>query len=655
MGGPEVQLVARVAVDVPLAHLDRPFDYLVPETLAERARVGARVRVRFAGRLRTGYLLELAAGSERDDLLPLQAVVSSEPVLHPGVARLVRAVADHYAGGFADVVRLAVPPRHGLTESAAPPAHPDPLPLTSGPATLSEYRWGPAFSAALAAGRSPRAAWTVVPSGDEVGDWVGGLVEAAAATLASGRGALLLVPDADQLARLTQRCDDLFGRGSHVSLSADLGPAARYRAFLAVSRGAVRLVLGTRAAAFAPVADLGLVALWDDGNDAFAEARAPYPHAREVAVLRAHLDGCGLLLAAHSRTAEVQRLVERSWLVPIQRTPAQARHAAARVSVAAATEAALVRDPVAQTARLPHEVFQVVRNALAAGPVLIQVPRAGYLPVWVCRNCGETARCSSCRHPLAQLGDGDRRLGCPWCGPLTGQWRCPHCRGGGLRTPAIGVVRTAEEFGKAFPHTVVLHSAADRRLDAVDDRPAIVLATPGAEPRARFGYAAAVLLDTAAMLARPDLRAAEEALRRWLAVTALVRGGDEGGTVMVVGEPGERAIQALVRLDPVGFAERELADRRAAGFPPAHKLVALEGAESTLIDALTLLGPVAGVEILGPFPVPGAVDDQARATLRCPLSDAADLLSRLRTLQSVRAARKAEGSLRVRVDPQVVG
>lgn len=637
------QRVARVAVDMPLAHLDRPFDYLVPDALAADAVIGARVRVRFAGRLRGGFILDLADSSERDDLLSLHAVVSAEPVLHPEVARLVRAVADHYAGGFADVVRLAVPPRHGITEAAAPTLHPSCAPAT-GAVSLASYRWGPAFRSALEAGLSPRAAWTVVPNGDDVGDWVGGLVEAAAATLASGRGVLLLVPDADDLDRLSRRCDEVFGRGSHVSLSADLGPAARYRSFLAASRGAVRLVLGTRAAAFAPVAELGLIALWDDGNDAYAEPHAPYPHARDVAVLRAHLAGCGLLLAAHSRTAEVQRLVERSWLAPIQASPAEARHASARVSVAAP-----------QTGRLPHEVFEVIRTGLAAGPVLVQVPRAGYLPVWVCRRCSETARCPGCRQPLAQWNEGDRRLSCPWCGPVTGEWRCPHCRGSGLRTPTVGVVRTAEEFGKAFPQTAVLHSAADHRVAGVDDRPTIVLATPGAEPPARFGYAAAVLLDTRAMLSRPDLRAAEEALRRWLAVTALVRSGDEGGTVLVVGEPGERAVQALVRLDPVGFAERELADRRDAGFPPAHKLVVLEGSEGTLIDALSLVGPVNGVEGIGPFPVPGGSDDQARVTLRCALREAPELLARVRTLQSVRAARKTEGIMRVRVDPQVIG
>jgi primosomal protein N' (replication factor Y) len=92
----------------------------------------------------------------------------------------------------------------------------------------------------------------------------------------------------------------------------------------------------------------------------------------------------------------------------------------------------------------------------------------------------------------------------------------------------------------------------------VADLPGIVVATPGAEPAAAGGYAGAVLLDTPLLLLRRDLRAAEEAIRRWLNVVALVRSGADGGSVIAVGESSGRALQALVRIDPAGFAAREL-------------------------------------------------------------------------------------------------
>ena len=89
----------------------------------------------------------------------------------------------------------------------------------------------------------------------------------------------MVVPDARDLDRLDTAVTAVLGPGQHAALHASLGPAERYRRFLRVRRGQVRVVLGTRAAAFAPRRELGLVAIWDDGDDLHAEPRAPYPHA----------------------------------------------------------------------------------------------------------------------------------------------------------------------------------------------------------------------------------------------------------------------------------------------------------------------------------------------------------------------------------------
>ena len=113
--------VARVAVDISLAHLDRPFDYLVPASMDEAAGPGCRVRVRFAGQLVDGYLLERTQTSEHQGKLArLERVTSPEPVLTPEIFDLARVVADRYAGTLADVLRLAIPPRHAAAERETP-------------------------------------------------------------------------------------------------------------------------------------------------------------------------------------------------------------------------------------------------------------------------------------------------------------------------------------------------------------------------------------------------------------------------------------------------------------------------------------------------------------------------------------------------------
>jgi primosomal protein N' (replication factor Y) len=189
-----------------------------------------------------------------------------------------------------------------------------------------------------------------------------------------------------------------------------------------------------------------------------------------------------------------------------------------------------------------------------------------------------------------------------------------------------------------------------------------VVTTPGAEPQAAGGYAGAVLLDTGLLLLRQDLRAAEEALRRWLNVVALVRSGADGGSVIAVGESSSRALQGLVRVDPGGFAARELSERAAAHFPPAATLITVEGPSEALQEFAALIEPAAPVEKLGPVdldPLEPRADDAApvlqRLMLRAPTSAGAKLVRAAKEAAAIRSARKStSGPLRIRVNPMTV-
>lgn len=646
--------VARVAVDVPLPHLDRTFDYLVPAGKADSAVPGVRVRVRFAGQLVDGFVLDRADESGHDGKLAfVERVVSAEPVLAPEIAELAREVADRYAGTLADVLRLAVPPRHARVEAeaAAEPVAPPEAP-EAGP--WEAYPTGPQYLAALAAGHAPRAVWTALPGPDH---WPAAVATAVRAALAAGRGAVVVAPDGRDVARLDAALTEALGPGRHVALTAGLGPAERYRRWLAVRRGAVRAVVGTRAAQFAPVAGLGLVVLWDDGDDTHAEKHAPYPHAREVLALRAHRTGAAALFGAFARTAETTRLIATGWAGPLHADRATVRARAARVRPAG-DDAELARDAAARSARLPSIALRAAREGLATGPVLIQVPRRGYLPALACARCRAPARCPECRGPLS-LRSAHAVPYCRWCGHLAGDRRCPSCGATGVRAIVVGARRTAEELGRAFPSVPVRTSGRDGVLDRVDGSPALVVSTPGAEPVAEGGYAAALLLDGWVLVGRPDLRAAEEALRRWMNAAALVRPAGAGGQVVVLAEAALPVVQALVRWDPVTYAEREMAERTELAFPPAARMAALTGTPEAVRDLLAHTELPPGADVLGPVPAeptarrgeddPGGPSE--RALIRVPPPEGTALARALRAAQGVRSARKAADPVRVRVDP----
>lgn len=693
--GDVVLPIASVALDVPLAHLDRPFDYLVPPQMSPAAQVGVRVRVRFAGKAVGGYVVARSAVSAHAGrLTPLGAVVSAEPVLSPDVLRLARHVADRCAGTLADVLRLAVPPRHARVEAEpvpaptppaiptlTPPATPPATPTaTAAASTWEAYAGGTALVRRLGARESPRAAVAALP-----GTGPALVAAAVAATVAAGRGALVVVPDGRDVAAFSAGLTSVLGAGLVTELTADLGPAQRYRSWLAVRRGTARVVVGTRAAAFAPVADLGLVVCWDDGDDLHAEPRAPHPHTRDVLVRRS-VDGAALLLAGHVVTPEAVALARDGFLAVLAPDRARTRAVVPRV-VVAGDDREMARDAAARMARLPALVLRTVRAALPAGPVLVQVPRAGYLPVLACERCRHPAACGHCAGPLAVPATG-AVASCRWCARPAAAWTCAECGAHRFRSRRVGSARTAEELARAFPGAAVLQSAAVRVADAseggavgargrraggvrasVPDRPALVVATPGAEPVTERGYAAAVLLDGDVLLARPELAATQEALRRWVNAAALVR---TGGTVVLVADAGHRAAQALVRWDPVGAAEAELDDRVSTALPPASVVVELVGAAADAADLVARAHLPGTAEVLGPVPVVAARPTTAgsppeptgtdgavagpvvRLLVRDRRGRGAALTHALSGAQAARTARKL-GHVRMRVDPVDLG
>ena len=643
--------VASVVVDTGLAHLDRPFEYSVPASLQDTAVPGARVKVRFSGQDLDGFVVGRKASAEHDGrLAPLRRVVSPEPVLTPALLALAREVAARCAGTVGDVLRLAVPPRHAAAEKALAldPPVPDPLPAPSGPGPAwSRYAAGPAYLARLTAGESPAASWLALPAADPDADWPAALAAAAAATLASGRGSVLVVPDHRDVARVDAALTTALGPGRHVRLTADQGPQARYTAWLKVLRGHVSVVVGTRAAAFAPVHALGLVAWWDDGDDLLEEPRSPYPHVREVLRARARLEGAALLSGGFTRTTAVQQLVEGGELAAV--AAKAVRGAVPRVSLAG-EGSERDRDPAAASAHLPSLAWRTAKAALESGPVLVQVPRRGYLPSLACQSCRAAVRCAHCGGPVA-VPARSAPPACRWCGRGVSRFECRQCGGRELRSSVVGARRTAEELGRAFPGVPLHTSGAGAVLDRVAGSASLVVATPGAEPVAEGGYAATLLLDAWASLDRPTLDAGEEALRRWLAAAALTRGSHAGGRVVLCGAPVHvtlPSVEALVRWDPAWFAERELADRRELLLPPTVAMAAVTGERRAVDAALRLAALPDGVQRLGPLPVS---DDSVRVLLRAPLDHAPQLWAALAAMKAVRSARKEAAGIQVRVDP----
>ena len=473
-GPAEVDPIARVAVDIPLAHLDRPFDYVVPAPLSDSAAPGTRVRVRFAGTLVDGWVLERAATSEHTGRMErLAKVVSADPVLTPEVAALARAVADRWAGTMADVLRAAVPPRHAATEKALDAAvdrEPAPSPAApTDPGPWSAYTGGAALLTRLGTRRScsapphpapapcgPRAPARTRPRPSPC--WSPPPPHRAEAFL-------VVAPDARDVARLDAAPSPARSvRRTTEVLAADLGPAARYRAFLEVRRGHVER--GGRHAG-SPSSHRCATSGWScSGTTA---TTSPGRAARALLARARGAGRCGPPRPARPRWCWLVglpafgrgggrwsgRLGPRSGAAEggaaPPRAPGCSPPAATPTSPATRRPAA----PGCRTSRgrRPRPRWSADRSSCRcrAGATSRRSPA---------QTCREPARCTRCHGPLG-LSSGHALPTCVWCGHLAGDWVCPRCSGRRLRAVSVGERRTAEELGRAFPGVVVRVSGRD--------------------------------------------------------------------------------------------------------------------------------------------------------------------------------------------------
>ena len=628
--------VARVAVDVPLAHLDRPFDYRVPEHLDATAVPGVRLRVRFAGRLVDGYLLERVAASDHEGTLAwVDKVVSPEPVLTPEVAALCRTVADRYAGLLADVLRLAVPPRHAKVEAEAPPerAAPASCPCRPGRGAGTATRAGPPCSTPWPGagpptrsgrrcrGNSGRNGWPrprppPPPPGAGRCWWSPTSVTSTCCTPPARRcsGPTRWSPSAPTWARRSGT-----GAGSR---SGGVGSAwswapGRRRSPPSSGWPAGRLGRRRRPARRAP--------------------RTVPAGPRRAGAARPRRAGRRCSWPGSPAPRRPSVLVGSGWAREVVADRATVRAAMPRITALDETESLLGRDPDARGARLPED-----RVRGGAGRARGGAAGAGAgAPVGLPALAG--VRVVPGDGPLSALRGPARAHRAPVRGPARrragggGPAAVPLVRAGGGRVPLPGLrlAAAARRRGRVRAHGGGAGSRVPRRhrprvrrgrpvLAEVADRPELVVATPGAEPPAAGGYGAALLLDGWALLSRPDLRVAEETLRRWLGARALVRPHGDGGRVVLMADAALPVAQALVRWDPAGHAEAELAARAEVGFPPAVRMAAVEGVATAVAAVLAALP--ADVEVLGPVEIepdstrPGQEPEEPRerALSGCP-------------------------------------
>lgn len=623
--------IARVVLDSPLPSLDKIFDYAIPDELESRISIGHKVSVPFgrSKKLSDAFVIEIAESTEFNGKLSSIADLQSPVVTLPAnMYRLFRSIADRQASTLGDVLTSAIVTRTVRVEKQFI----ERAPLLQERSTPTVHE----ITAELAQPTSLSNEFSAQP----LADWIIRLLRQARHTVENGNSVILLVPDFRDQGLLRDAIAQSVLSEHYIDFTSDQKGSARYASFLRCLEEGTHIVVGSRAALYAPLQNLGLIVCFDDGDKNFQDQQSPYAHARDIALLRQLEDACSLKFVAHARSCELQRLIDIGYVTEVS--------------------SPFVLPKVAfdeTTARVSTLAWQTIRESAETGVVLVQVGSKGVARTAYCQNCSTRAMCSRCYGPI--WIDSTSTPRCRWCNAQNLAFACPDCKSTNLRQGSGGTTRTLAEFGAAFPGLSLLETTGDKPMTSVDGKRKIVISTPGAEPETPGGYSAVVILDGRQALNRDSLRASEDAVREWSNAIAKMR---VDGRSVVVGIPAELG-QSLSLWQHQSIARQELDNRRDLNFPPHLRLGSVEGPIDAINEIVASVN-IDNVQVLGPISVLSkSGEDRQRLILKYPYSATAGLVAALRSAQlnltagmtKTSATGRISRAIRIRMDdPEVI-
>lgn len=595
--------VASVWVDSGIPTLTEPFSYLIPEKLTSQIQIGSRVQVPFKDKHLEGIVIDRTAlTTDAREMKSIYKLLGEFPVASQETIELISLTATYWGGTPYDVIRSAIPPRVASAEKG--------LALAAAPASIKSE--GAATFHLLPPKTDPIAALISLVTNSKV----------------SG-AQLVIVPTARDLNRLAAA----FVKGGieFTSLDSNLPRADRYHNFLEVSLGSAGLVIGMRGAIFAPIPGLAEIYLHQENSEHYYERRTPHWSAREVAWIRSKLSNLNLHLTGYVPSLDVAIDIEKKEIT----------YQATREKISVVAQAS------SNGELIPSKIYQQVRKALLAGPILFLVPAKGYATAISCAKCRNIAICE-CGGKLSKSSATSDPI-CVLCSKKYQNWKCGWCGEARVFLTSRGIERFAEEIGRSFPNQIVIQSTANHPRDSVGSESALVISTPGVEPIAESGYSAVVILQVDRFLSSSASDGVERAYSNFFAASALA---SDSGVIALVHDDGSAITSALTTWNPATISKREIEQRTQLQLPPISSAVlvladsaelvrlksALESAkeESRAPKSLRVYGPTAG--------------EGAKLTLLVDPSEQIELVSLLREINKRRAISK-KPLLAYRVNP----
>ncbi|MGA1678927.1 MAG: hypothetical protein ACO39E_05735 [Candidatus Nanopelagicales bacterium] len=559
---------AKVVIESSVPHLDREYDYAIPEELIDEIKVGSRVQVPFGRQKVNGWVVErFFQSSFEKRIAKINKTIGRFATLQPHVLQIARLTAQYYAGTLSDVLRFAIPPRSAQVEKNF-------LPRETNKSSLS-----------VATNSSPTARFLRMKTTEQWAEVVWNEVKT---FRSQNKKVLIVVPEQDFINQFVEFAEKQDPKDPFLILSADSAPARRYQNFLEISFGQVQLVIGTRNAIFSPVSGNFAVIILHEYSDIYQSPQAPYWQVPQVAKFRQMLEGCDVLYVGYG--ISVTRYKD---LLDNDLTLAENKSAPRRVSE--------VLNDLDSRLSNSDDYSATLWQALSEskfGPVLVQVPRKGFANLLLCQNCFRVLSCSNC-HGTLRLLDKSTIPQCLRCASLRSEARCRHCGSPGFKVLQSGQGGVLAQIGRRFPGIPVNSSTKEKRIFRIDDKPSITVCTPGAAPIAVAGYRSIVVLNASTQFSNPKLEVFQEVFNQWLGLISQLKNHPQAKFV-IHGEVDESLFNFFKSENVFEFIKSQYDERQETKLPPITHSVTLQGASEQVLNVLEIAKDFSAIKILGP-------------------------------------------------------
>lgn len=560
---------AKVVIETSVPHLDREYDYAIPDQLSEAIQIGSRVQVPFGRQKLNGWVVEKFSKSAYESKIaqiikPLGLIAS----LKPDILFLTQITAQHFVGTVSDVIRFAVPPRSAAVEKNY---------------QQSEIRHSEQNSVDLQKSYTPQFLLLKTTESWQEVTW-----RQISRVLSANQKVLLVVPEHDQINQFLDYFKVKESKKTIAVLSAESAPSERYKNFLDILFGKIEIVVGTRNAIFAPLSGNFAIFILNEHSDIYQSPQAPYWQVAKVANWRFLNENCELTYLGYGMS--IVRFQE------IQNGEIELK-----INENALTRMSQVYKDSDSKIKNTDDYSATLWQALAEskyGPVLVQVPRKGLANLLLCETCFRVLSCKNCSGIL-KLIDNSAVPKCLRCASLHGEVTCRHCGSSNYRILQSGQTGVLKTLGIRFPGVKIHSSTKEKRVFRVDESPSITVCTPGAAPQAKAGYRSIVLLNAATSFSNPKLEVVTEVFNQWLSLLAQLKNHPQAKFV-INGDIDDTFFNFIKHENILEFLSMEYEQRKAAGLPPVLASVVLRGDAKGLTTALAAVAKNEEIKVLGP-------------------------------------------------------